>query len=606
MTTTEFVLAPERAHRSGSGSSSRKKRRRRIFHAVFWPVLALVVIGGGLAAWWLGTSALQVRDDLETARGSVSEFQAAAAERRFDELQPIADELSASASDAVEPTGNPIWRVAEWVPGLGENFRAVRVIAEGVDDVSQQIVQPTVGLVASFGIRRDEAGALDLQPLRDAAEVAATAQRVVDDLEEDLGSIDTDATIAQVSEAVTELDAALAGADDLIVQANGAMAGVNALLGVDGAKDVVLVFQNNAEANALGGTAAAQTLLRVENGAVAIQRQVSSVDFGGYGEPVPVGLDASTMQLYDPTTVLNINSATSPPDFPTAAKLISAHWERSFQVTPDVIVSLDPIGLSRLLQVTGPVTLPDGEVLDSGNVVSKLLNEAYFRYPEGGAESDAYFAAAAAAIFDRIVSLDYDVFAMVPALVDVANNGSLMMWTDDEATQALFDGTRLQGTLPAGNDGATVLGVYFRDITVSKIDYYLHSEATITTNTCTPEAPTYTVDVRLRFDTPDGVELPRYIYTQQQPAFTTEVFLYGPVGGSATAMEVLDDTNVQPGPSVVDLGRPAVKFRAAQLDGEVTAMRATFAGTPGDGPVEVRTTPMINPTKVTIAEAPCS
>jgi hypothetical protein len=271
-----------------------------------------------------------------------------------------------------------------------------------------------------------------------------------------------------------------------------------------------------------------------------------------------------------------------------------------------VIVSLDPIGLSRLLQVTGPVTLPDGEVLDSGNVVSKLLNEAYFRYPEGGAESDAYFAAAASAIFDRIMSLDYDVFAMVPALVDVANNGSLMMWTNDEATQALFDGTRLQGTLPAGNDGATVLGVYFRDITVSKIDYYLHSEATITTNTCTPDAPTYTVEVRLRFDTPDGVELPRYIYTYQQPAFTTEVFLYGPVGGSTTAIEVLDGTNVQPGPSVVDLNRPAVKFRAAQLDEEVTAMRATFAGTPGDGPVEVRTTPMINPTKVTIAEAPCN
>ena len=576
-----------------------------MFHAIFWPLLALVIIGGGLAAWWLGTNALQVRDDLEAARASVSEFQAVAAERRFGELQPIADELSASASRAVEPTGNPIWRTAELVPGVGENFRAVRVIAEGIDDVSQEIVQPTVGLVGSFGVRRDETGALDLEPLREAAEVAATAQRVIDGLAADLASIDTDATIGQVSEAVTELEGALASADDLVVQANGAMAGVNSLLGVDGAKNVVLVFQNNAEANALGGTAAAQTLLSVENGSVAIQRQVSSVDFGGYGEPVPVGIDESTMALYDPTTILNVNSATSPPDFPTAAKLISAHWERTFQVTPDVIVSLDPIGLSRLLQVTGPVTLPDGEVLDSGNVVSKLLNEAYFRYPQGGAESDAYFAAAASAIFDRIMSLDYDVFAMVPALVDVANNGSLMMWTSDEATQALFDGTRLQGTLPAGNDGATVLGVYFRDITVSKIDYYLHSEATITTNTCTPDAPTYTVEVRLRFDTPDGVELPEYIYTNQQPAFITEVFLYGPVGGTATAMEVLDGTNVEPGPSVVDLGRPAVKFRATQLDEEVTAMRATFAGTPGDGPVEVRATPMINPTTVTIAEAPC-
>jgi Protein of unknown function (DUF4012) len=346
-------------------------------------------------------------------------------------------------------------------------------------------------------------------------------------------------------------------------------------------------------------------MLRVEEGAVSIQRQVSSTDFAANGEPVPVGIDPSTMELYQPTTILNVNSATSPPDFPTAARLISAHWERTFQVTPDVVVSLDPIGLSRLLKVTGPVTLPDGEVIDSGNVVTKLLNEAYFRYPEGGPESDAYFASAAAAVFDRVMSMDYDVFGMVLALVDVANNGSLMMWSADEATQALFDGTRLQGTLPAGNDGATVLGLYFRDITISKIDYYLHSEAIVTTNTCTPETPTYTIEVRLRFDLPDDVELPRYIYTLQHPTFLTEVFLYGPVGGTATAIEVLDGTDVAPGPSVIDLGRPAVKFTASQLDDQTTAMRATFAGTPGDGPVEVRTTPMINPTKVTVAEAPC-
>jgi Protein of unknown function (DUF4012) len=583
-----------------------KRRTARIVHAIVWPLLALIIIGGGIAAWVLYNDAMSVRDDLEDARSTVSALQNAATDRDLASMPALASELSASAASAVEPTGNPIWRMAEWVPGIGENFRAVRVLAEGVDDLSKEVVQPAVGLVGSFGVRRDEAtGALDIEPLREAAEVAATAERVVNGIGEDLSSIDTNATISQVSEAVTQFDDALTSAEGAIVQARGALAGVNALLGVDGPKNVVLAFLNNAEANPLGGTAAAQTLLHVENGSVSIQRQASSVDFLSDSGPVPVGIDASTMDLYQPTTILNVNSATSPPDFPTAAKLISAHWERTFQVKPDVIVSLDPIGLSRLLKVTGPVTMPNGEVLDSGNVVTKLLNEAYFRYPEGGPESDAYFASAASAIFDRIMSLDYDVFAMLPALVDVANNGSLMLWSADEATQTLFAGTRLQGTLPAGNDGATVLGVYFRDITISKIDYYLHSEATVTTNTCTPDAPTYTVDVRLRFDIPDDVELTRYIFTRQHPTFLTEVFLYGPVAGAATGMEVLDGTDVSPGPSVVDLGRPAVKFTASQLDDETTAMRATFAGSPGDGPVEVRTTPMINPTKVTIAEAPC-
>ncbi|RZS68065.1 uncharacterized protein DUF4012 [Agromyces ramosus] len=588
-------------------SPERKRRRRRIAHAIVWPVVAIILIGGGFAAWTLYDSAMSVRADLEEARTEVAAFQQAATERQLDQLQPIADRLAASAERAVEPTAQPLWRAAELVPVIGENFRAVRVIAEGVDEVSTEIVNPAVGLVGSFGLQRDPAtGGFDLAPLTQATEIVATADRVVTDLHEEVQAIDTDATIGQVSEAVGQFDEMLGTAEETIPQIRGALAGIGALLGVDGPKNVVLAFLNNAEANPLGGTAAAQTLLHVENGSVTIQRQVSSADFVSELGPVPVGIDGSTMELYQPTTILNMNSATSPPDFPLAAKLISAHWERTFQVKPDVIVSLDPIGLSRMLQVTGPVTMPNGEVLDSGNVVSKLLNEAYFRYPEGGAESDAYFASAASAIFDRIMSLDYDVFAMAPALVDIANNGSLMLWSADEGTQALFAGTRLQGTLPTGNDGATVLGVFFRDITISKIDYYLHSEAIVTTNTCTPDAPTYTVEVRLRFDTPDGVELPPYMFSRMFPTFRTEVFLYGPFGGTTTGVEVLDGTDVSPGPSVVDLGRPAVKFTASQLDDEVTAMRATFSGTPDDGPVEVRTTPMINPTTVTITEAPCS
>ena len=43
------------------------------------------------------------------------------------------------------PTQQPLWRMASSSPVVGENFRAVRVIAEGVDDVSSEIVDPAVG-----------------------------------------------------------------------------------------------------------------------------------------------------------------------------------------------------------------------------------------------------------------------------------------------------------------------------------------------------------------------------------------------------------------------------------------------------------------------------
>jgi hypothetical protein len=585
-----------------------KKRSRRIVHAIVWPVLALLLIGGGIAAWTLFNDAMSVRADLEDARDAVAEFQAAATTQppALDQLQPAAERLATSAERAVEPTSQPLWRVGEAVPVIGENFRAVRMIAEGVDEISTEIVNPAVGLLGSFGLRRDEAtGGFDLSPLREAADIAATAGRVVTGLHEEVRAINTDATIGQVTTAVDQFDGMLGTAEEAIPQLSGALAGVGALLGADGPKNVVLAFLNNAETAALGGGPAAMTLLQVDNGTVNVERQVSSADFPSR-QPVGVPVDDSANQLYNDIFLGHPNASTSRPDFPTAAQIIVADWQRDQGVTPDVVVSLDPLGLARLLQVTGPVTLPDGEQLTSDNVVTKLLNEAYFRYPDS-IESDAYFAAAASAIFDRIMAADYDIWAMADAVVDAANGGSLMMWSADPATQALFDGTRLQGVLPKANDAATVLGVYFRDRSSSKIDYYLHTEATVTTNTCTPDAPTYTVEVRLRFDIPDDIDLPAYIDSGLYDFYRTEVFLYGPVGAATAGVEVPEPgLETATGPSVVDLGRPAEKFTVDLENGETALVRATFAGAPGQhGPTEVRTTPMIHATAVTVAEASC-
>jgi flagellar basal body-associated protein FliL len=85
--------------RREGASRSKKKRSRRIVHAIVWPVLALLLIGGGIAAWMLYNDAMSVRADLEKASAAVEEFQTAATAQppAFDQLQPIAERLAASA-----------------------------------------------------------------------------------------------------------------------------------------------------------------------------------------------------------------------------------------------------------------------------------------------------------------------------------------------------------------------------------------------------------------------------------------------------------------------------------------------------------------------------
>ena len=115
--------------------------------------------------------------------------------------------------------------------------------------------------------------------------------------------------------------------------------------------------------------------------------------------------------------------------------------------------------------------------------------------------------------------------------------------------------------------------------------------------------------MKLNFDIPGDIadSLPPYIDSGLYDFYRTEVFLYGPVGASTSSIEVPEPgLNTVTGPSVTDLDRPAEKFTVDMVNGQTAVVRATFAGVPGEyGPTEVRTTPMIKPTKVEMVEATC-
>lgn len=591
-------------------SEARRPGRRRA-HVVVWSLLALglvAIAALGIAGYRLVDGTMTVKAHLEDARTQLGAFQLAASEQRFTELPNLASAIRSSTEAAVAPTTDGLWRLGEQVPWVGANLRAVRTIAESGESVSREIVSPAAGLLGGFALRRDPAtGGFDLASLREASDLAATAATVLDEVSERVDAIDGDALVPQVRDAVEQLAPVLDEARAAVPPLRAGLAGVGRLLGVDGPQTVALVFLNNAETAGLGGGPAAQTILRVEDGRVSPVAQLSSSDFPR-GIPLDVTVDESANVLYDDILTQHINGASSRPDFPTTAKILTAQLQRTAGITPDTIVSIDPIALSKMLAVTGPVALPDGTALTAENVVGELLNQAYFRYPEGS-QSDAYFAAAASAIFDRVVSADYDLWAMADALTAAANDGDLMLWSADPETQALLDGLRIQGTLPSSNEPETVLGVYFRDRSSSKIDYYLHTDTTVTTDACVPDAPSYTVETHLRFEIPEGLELPAYVDSGLYDYYRTEVFLYGPVGASITSTET-PQIGVESvvGPGATDLGRPAQKFVVDLLNGQDAVVKATFAGTPESGPygpTVVRTTPMINATSVTMQDAGC-
>jgi len=572
-------------------------------------IVVLVLVVGSTA--WLASRVLMVKGELEASQSLVGQLQTQATDFDLAGLAQTSDALHEHSSNAASGTRDITWRIAEVVPFLGSNLYAVRAIAESIDEIVDQVAVPAVGIVGELSAGNGDTGGINLEPVARAQTVATTARTVFTDALERMDSIDTSATLGPVTAVVDQIDGVLNQANDALVEAGPLIDASGDIIGQNGKRTYLLAFQNNAESTALGGSAASYTVMTVENGAVQIQAQAGSGDFVE-GEAVDVDVDQSALDLYGSYLVDHINTSTSRPDFPTAASIMAAFWERDKATKVDGVISVDPIALGLILRATGPVDLASGDVLTAENAVSLLVSEIYFRYnsydePE---KVDGFFANAAAAILDKVTSGDFEIPDMMASVTEGIDQGSIMMWSATPSEQALMDGLRVQGVMPKDNTAQTSVGVYYRDTSASKIDYYLETATNTTSDICAaPENPTFTTTATLHsaLTLEQAIALPDYVksFTWRETKFRTEVFIYGPVGSTITAstvdsagLETIETSRTD------DLGRPVVAFAAFLAPGETTSVTVSFTGAPGEyGPLVPMGTPMINPTQNTIDPA---
>ncbi|MGV9194701.1 DUF4012 domain-containing protein [Microbacterium sp. MC2] len=577
------------ARQTGRSSSARARsttepsgRRRAV--GIVVAVIAVILLG---IAAWLGFRALTVKNDLTEARAALTgatdggDFRTAFA--------TVADK-SASAASA---TADPIWRVAEYVPWAGENLRAVRLASEALNVVANGIGVPVLDLQA------DGQGEILARALPVIESGAQTLAPVTEEL---LAIADSPMLIGMVRDGVDEVAAVLEPAQPLLEL-------MPTLLGADSPKHYLLVFQNNAESLPLGGSAASQTLLSADAGDLEIVTQASS---GSFEEKVPLDFEVSdgAAALYGSTLGKRINMSTTQPDWPTAAQMIVAFWHRDIDDTAiDGVVSIDPVALSRILVATGPITVDD-VTIDDSNAVDILLSDVYEwwdAYTRSGAvATDEFFAATAAQVFDTVASGDFDLKDMLWAVNESVAQGSIMAWMADENVQSVLeDGGRIAGILPTTNDDQTTLGVYFRDVSASKIDYYMDTTVDAAM-TCDAGTATLTATATLHLDlTQDEADaLPRYVQSFRNGSsyFSTQVFLYAPPGFEVADVDVAGNWVEPFREGNVDLGRVVAPFQMRITPGETVTVTATFTGAQPEGALDVRTTPMVRATDLLVSD----
>ncbi len=580
------------------GSARRRMHRRRRLR---WAATAVAVLLVAAVAWIAIRGAL-AKQELEAAVPLARTAQQQVLTGDADAATATARRLAAHAAAAADLTSDPAWKAAELLPWVGANLETLRAIAASVDRVAEGAVTPLARAAAELDLAAfaPSNGRVDLgpvialqEPVRDAA--AAVQQARATMVEERIAAAEV---VAPLADARAELTAML---DDAVTTVDGldrVVRLVPVMLGADEPREILLLFQNNAELRSTGGIPGALALLRAEDGAFTLAAQADTGDFPKFEQPV-VTLPIETRALYGDNTASYIQDVNFTPQFPLAASIAREMWKQKFGDEVDSVIALDPVVLSHILVATGPVALPTGETLTSANAVQLLLRDVYVRYGDPAVQDD-FFAAATAAVFEAISGDNVDPRALVGALIESGYSRRILVWNADPAEQAVVAGTDIAGELPRSTAEVDAFGVYFNDITGAKMDPYLDVEVAAGSVGCRNDGRRTTViQVSMANTAPAdaAVSLPPYVtangvYGTPPGVIATAVRVYAGPGNFNLGVE--RDGAPVPHHPTSDSGYTLSGIEVRLAPGERAEYRFAFlAGEPGVRATEIVSTPFV-------------
>jgi len=512
-----------------SPPEKRKSRRRILIPAA--GLVAVLVISVGL----LGEQGRQAKNHLQTAAGLFIQLQQQVLNTDVGAARGTLAALQTETRAAHDATDGFGWRAAGHLPVVGDDLRAVATVSAALDDLAVNglpaLLDVTAGLDPSNLVA--ERGRVDLAAFSRAAPRIASGLEVIRRVQRSVAGIRADGLVPQLGTAVTQLADGLAKAERLAETADRAARLLPTMLGSNGPRTYLVLFQNNAEVRATGGMPGAYIVIGADAGAIQLLDQSTASDLGIFETPA-LKLAENIEALYTERPAIFPADVNLSPDFPTAALLAQTMYQKRTGVRVDGVMATDPIALSYLLRVTGAVKVPGGESLTSENAVRMLLSEVYFRYNPAG--QNAYFADAAYAVFLALLNGQGDPKGIVTELSRAAGERRLLVWSADQREEAILTGTVLAGRMPDDGAANPTVGVFLNDGSGAKLDYYLTHAAALSVGGCAQEGSR---ELHLRLtvgSTAPARGLPEWVtglalsgdpYTSR-----TNVMVFSPTGGA--------------------------------------------------------------------------
>ena len=499
---------------------------------LLWAVPLALLLVAGLWTAWLTWS---IAHDLATAETEARNLQAALADGEGADRGRSADAFRDAAASAEGRTEGAWWGMLTHVPLAGDDATGVRALSRSLDTIATDATDPLLESADSLD-RLTQDGRVDLDVVAGLTQPVTRAHRALAAASAEVSKLDSSGYAGPMRSRFDDYVDMATDATSGLAAAEKATKVLPAMLGGEKPRDYLLIFQNNAEIRATGGMPGSWALAHAEDGKLSLTKQGTAGDFPTLDTPA-LPLSEGELAVYDEPLGIYFQDPGFTPDYPRAAELWRAHWDRRFPTVPlDGVVSLDPVALSYLLEGTGPVQA-GGTTLTADTLVDELLNKPYLELEP--AAQDALFQEVARAIFTATTGDLASPVAFVRGLNRAASEGRFLVASFDPQVSSELTGTRVEGALTSEDATSPEVDIGVNDATGSKMSYYLRYWAEVRANACKTGGQTLTGSMTLnqRIAPAEAAKLPISVtgggnYGTEPGSQLVVVRVYGPSGGS--------------------------------------------------------------------------
>ena len=474
-----------------------------------WGAIALLVLSVVFAGW-LGYGAMQAKSSLEQSRDYAQQAKDALLGGKADDGTRFAENAEFFARQARSSTHSLPWNIAAAVPWLGSPFKSGQQISDVVVGLTADVLKPAAK--AGVGISPDTLfanGRVNLQLLREKEPALAALSADATRLDAQAAAITKPAFISALGDARTQLQDQTSDIAGLFRNTALAARLAPSMMGADGPRTYLMGFQTPAEARGTGGLLGGFGVLRFDNGKPTVDTLGTNTALTGATATIDLGPEFNEQYGFtNPYTDFRNSNLSA--HFPYAAQIWKSMWEQKTGLKADGVIALDPIALSYLLGATGPITMPDGEIVDEDNVVELTMSTAYLRFPE---ESDQaarkqYLQTIAKQVAEKLTGKIQSPRAVLDAIGRAAGERRIAVWSAVPADQKILEETPLAYAIP--EDSAPYAEVVVNNLAGNKMDYYLRREIEYAADGCDGDTRNTTITVRLT-NTASDTPLPDFV-----------------------------------------------------------------------------------------------